>query len=338
MNASTTLTARPAATASPLPRPTLTPRWSVGGDDTFLGPSCVAPLDEARMLLVDECRHAVVVLDENGTLVRRIGAEGSDSGAFRYPTHAVADGCGGFWVTDRWNHRVQRLDASGNVLASVGTYGAAPGEFNEPWGIALLADGRLVVADRSNHRLQILLDDGTPAQTCGRGGYDRAYYEGHGFKEGYVFQRWSALSNRFLPHETLFREQGYTLGTLEYPQGLAACGDGRVLVADPGLCAVLSCTLDAGCVEPLIALSDVGVVLTNVTALGDGLFLAVPDAGNAACLLDADGAHVLVEITGIEHLTACAPGPRGTLWCLDGWNHRLVCYDLRFEPPQGAAT
>ena len=337
MSLSAPSTPRQVPGVSPLPRPILTERWSVGGDGTFLGPSGVALLDQARMLVVDECRHSIAVLDENGALVRRIGTEGTEPGSFRYPTHAVADGRGGFWVTDRWNHRVQRLDASGRVLSTTGSYGPAPGEFNEPWGIALLDDGRLVVSDRSNHRLQVLSGDGAPPWTCGRGGYDRSYYEGGGFKRGYVFQRWSGLSNRFVSHETLFREQGYALGTLEYPQGIAACGDGRVLVADPGLGVVLRCTPGQGSVESLVASRGVRFAPTNVAGLGNGLFVAVADAGHTACLLDAEGAYAFFNVPGIEHLTACALGPGSTLWCLDGWNHRLACYDLDFEPPEGAA-
>jgi hypothetical protein len=336
MNAVTPAAHEPAAISS-LPRLVLTERWSVGADGTFLGPSCVAPLDEALMLVVDECRHTIAIVDENGTVVRRLGAEGSEPGTFRYPTHAVADGQGGFWVTDRWNHRVQHLDASGRPLGATGSYGTAPGPFNEPWGIAVLDDGRLVVADRSNHRVQVLSADGAPVSVCGRGGYDRSYYEAGGFKRGTVFDRWSALANRFLSHETLFREQGYTLGTLEFPQGLAACGDGQVLVADPGIGAIIACDLAQGRVEPLVSLRSVRFVPANVAAFGNGLFVAVADEGCTACLLDAEGKHAFVDVPGIAHLTACVPGPGSTLWCLDGWNHRLACYDLAVEPPQGAS-
>ena len=333
-------TVTPAATESAavlsLPHLILTERWSVGGDDTFLGPSCVAPLDEALVLVVDECRHSIVIVDENGAVVRRLGAEGTEPGTFRYPTHAAADGHGGFWVTDRWNHRVQHLDGSGRVIAAAGSYGTAPGEFNEPWGIAVLDDDRLVVADRSNHRLQVLSADGAPVSACGRGGYDQSYYEGSGFKRGCVFQRWSALANRFVSHETLFRGQNYSLGTLEFPQGVAVCGDGQVLVADAGIGAMLACDLGQGRVERLVSSRGVRFVPTNVSSLGDGLFVSVADEGHTACLFDADGAHAFFNVPGIVHLTACVPGPGATLWCLDGWNHRLACYDLEFGPAEGA--
>jgi hypothetical protein len=317
--------------AERLVRPVLTPRWSVGGDDTLLGPSGLAPLDQGTVLVVDECRHGLVVLDEQGALVRRIGAEGAAPGCLRYPTHAAPDGDGGFWVTDRWNHRVQHLDAGGGFLSSFGAYGSAPGEFNEPWGISAVDDGTLVVSDRSNHRLQVFSADGALVGTCGRGGYDRSHYEGDGFKRGYVFERWGALSNRFLSHETLFCEQGYALGTLEYPQGLAACGDGRVLVADPGLGALLRCTLGGGSVEPMASMSGSRFVATNVTRVGDGLFVAAADAGAVACLLDAEGRSVCFDVPGVEHVTACALGPGSTLWFLDGWNHRIVCCDWALD-------
>ncbi len=367
MSARAIPTSGPKAFAPALPSPVLELCWSVGGDGTFLGPSGVTALDDGLMLVVDECRHGLVVLDENGSVVRRLGEAGSAPGSFRYPTQAVADGDGGFWVTDRWNHRVQRLDASGRVLCAAGSYGPAPGEFNEPWGIAVGDDGRLVVSDRSNHRLQVVSGDGAFVGTCGRGGYDRFYYEGKAFKGGYVYQRWGALSNRFMPHETLFHEQGYTLGTLEYPQGLAACGGGRVLVADPGIGVVLRCTLETGAIEPLTA-PGARPAPTNVAGIGGGLFVAVADAGNAAWLLDAEGCAAqdsaaqdsvaqgsgaqgsgargsgargsvgLFEVPGIEHLTACAPGPGGTLWCLDGWNHRLACYRLELGPVEAPSS
>lgn len=318
----------------PLARPVLTERWRVGAG-AFLGPSHVTPLGGGLMLVVDECQHSVVLLDENGALVRRIGREGSAPGTFRYPTHAAADGAGGFWVTDRWNHRVQHLEASGNALGLVGTYGPDPGQFNEPWGITVLDDRRLVVSDRSNHRLQLLAVDGTVRDALGRGGYDRTYYEGSGFKRGFVFQWWTGLSNRFVSHETLFREQGYALGTLEYPQGVAASDDGRVLVADPGVGAVLACTPGERKVKPLVAPHGVRFVPTNVARLGDGLFVALADAGHTALLFDSEGAFAFFNIPGIEHVTACARGSGSTLWCLDGWRHELVCYDLALEPHEG---
>jgi len=197
--------------------------------------------------------------------------------------------------------------------------------------------GGLVVSDRSNHRLQFLAQDGAVLDALGRGGYDRAYYEGTGFKRGFVFQWWSALSNRFVSHETLFREQGYVLGSLEYPQGVATTDDGRLLVADPGVGAVLVCTPGDETVELLIAPHGVRFVPTNVAGVGDGLLIAVADEGHTAVLFDGEGAFAFFNLPGIEHVTACARGSGSTLWCLDGWRHRLVCYDLAFEPAEGAA-
>ena len=336
MSAAPALAHTPHETA-PLPHCVLTERWRVGGDGTFLGPSGLALLDEGTVLVVDECQHSVAVLDAAGALVRRIGAEGDAPGEFRYPTQAAADGAGGFWVTDRWNHRVQRLDGSGRVITVTGTYGPGPGEFNEPWGVVMLEDGRLVVSDRSNHRLQLLSSEGVVEGTCGQGGYGRPYYEGRRFKHGYIFRRWSAITNRFASHETFFHVEGYALGTLEYPQGIAACGDGRVLVADPGLGVVQGCTPGQGSVEALALLGPGRYVPVNIAALGDGLFLAVADFGNQACLFDDGGGSTLVEVPGIEHLTACVAGPGRTLWCLDGWNHCLVCYGLDIEPAEGTA-
>jgi DNA-binding beta-propeller fold protein YncE len=321
----------------PVPRPVLTERWHVDGG-IFLGPSCVTPLDDGLMLVVDECQHTIALIDEAGAVVRRIGGEGSEPGMFRYPTHAAADGAGGFWVTDRWNHRVQHLDAAGNVIGVVGRYGPEPGEFNEPWGLAVRDHGAgLVVADRSNHRLQLIDEGQAVLDTFGRGGYDRGYYEGSGFKRGVVFQRWSELSNRFVSHETLFREQGYALGSLEYPQGVATTDDGRVLVADPGVGAILACRPRDGTIEPLVAPHAVRFVPTNLAGIGDGLFIAVADLGHTAVLFDGHGAFAFFNLPGIEHVTACARGSGSTLWCLDGWRHRLVCYDLAFEPTEDTA-
>jgi hypothetical protein len=321
-----------ARSTGPLSRPVLHERWQLDG--TLLGPSSIAQLDASQMLVVDECRHELVVLDEDGAVVRRIGGEGAEPGRFRYPTHAVADGEGGAWVTDRWNHRVQHVDAAGRPLNAFGTYGPAAGEFNEPWGVALLDGGNLIVADRANHRLQAVSLDGTPQAIYGRGGCARDYYEGPSFKRGFVFQRWSELFSRFVSHELLFREQGYAVGTLEHPQGIAACGPGRVLVADPGVGAVLVCTLESGEIELFWRPRGIHLVPTSITALRDGLYLVAADAGPTACLLDASGRHVLFNVPGLEHLTACAPGPGSTLWCLDGWNRRLVCFDFELAPAE----
>jgi len=321
-----------------LPQPVLTPRWRRAGEGFLFGPSAVTPLGDGLMLLIDECRHSLLVVDEQGQTVRRLGREGSEPGAFRYPTHAVADGHGGIWVTDRWNHRVQHLALSGEVSSVFGSYGQAPGEFNEPWGIAVLDDGRLVVADRSNHRLQVFTHDGRFISAAGRSGYARAHYEGRGFKSGYVYQRWLGLSNRFVPQDTLFREQGYRVGTLEQPEGLATSDGGRVLVADPGVGAVLACSPASGEVEMLTQFNGIRFAPTSLCALGGGLTAAVADAGRTLCLLDEQGVYRFVNVPGLEHLTACAPGSGSTLWCLDGWNSQLVCCDLAFAPEDEEAS
>ncbi|MBN1916579.1 MAG: NHL repeat-containing protein [Verrucomicrobia bacterium] len=321
-----------------LRRPVFTPRWERVAGELLFGPSGIVPLGDGQTLLVDECHHSLVVVDEEGHLVQRLGREGAEPGAFRYPTQAVVDGRGGIWVTDRWNHRVQHLTLTGEVLGVFGAYGRAPGTFNEPWGITVLDGERLVVADRCNHRLQVFRTDGELVATLGRGGYDRAHYEGRGFKSGYVYQRWLGQADRFSRLDTLFREQGYTLGTLEHPQGLVAISGDRILIADPGIGAVLVCSLATGEVEPFAASNGLRFSPTNVCALGDGLVAAVADAGRTLCLLDEQGGRRFSNVPGIEHLTSCATGPDATLWCLDGWNSRLVCYNVAFEPDDEEAS
>jgi sugar lactone lactonase YvrE len=88
-----------------------------------------------------------------------IGARGSGSNQFAYPTGVVVDASGRIYVADYGNNRIVRLDdISGAGWTAFGRQGSGINQFAYPTGVAVDARGRIYVADMSNSRI-VRMDD-----------------------------------------------------------------------------------------------------------------------------------------------------------------------------------
>ena len=104
---------------------------------------------------------SIFEVDENGSLLRRIGSQGSGDGNFSDPCEMVLTQDGKIVVADYSNHRIQILERNGTFVKKFGSNGTGDGQFKNPWGVALSKDNELFVTDRMNHRVQVFDLNGT---------------------------------------------------------------------------------------------------------------------------------------------------------------------------------
>ena len=117
-----------------------------------------------RLFVTDTGAHTIVVLDQSGKQLAKIGERGEQPGQFNYPTYTWLDTKGRLFVTDSLNFRTQiidtRPDTLGKVLGAFGTMGDNRGEAPRQKGIALDSFGHVYVTDSLLSAIQIFSDSG----------------------------------------------------------------------------------------------------------------------------------------------------------------------------------
>ena len=119
--------------------------------------------------------HCILVFDETGKFVRKIGGQGDRDGQFKSPIDVTFLNDDEILVADECNHRIQQLNVqTGNFVKSFGKEGSGDGEFEYPTGVCITSDGCfIVVADCGNNRIQVFTMDGEPVFKFGDSGPER---------------------------------------------------------------------------------------------------------------------------------------------------------------------
>lgn len=112
-----------------------------------------------RLYVADTMAHQVVVFDEAGVEVQRVGTRGAGAGEFNFPTSLAASG-NVIYVNDTMNFRVQSLDLEGNSLGVFGQQGDGSGQFAHSKGISVDAQGHVYIADALSNHIQMFDPDG----------------------------------------------------------------------------------------------------------------------------------------------------------------------------------
>lgn len=126
--------------------------------------------------VIETGMHRLVVLNENGEILRTIGKRGTGRGEFNFPTHIWIDQKGLIYVVDAMNFRVQVLDKNGTILSVFGSNGDATGNFASPKGIATDTYGNIYVADALFHAVQVFDIDGHYLYTFGSQGQEEGQF------------------------------------------------------------------------------------------------------------------------------------------------------------------
>lgn len=210
------------------------------------GPSGLTIDRYGRVLVADTHFYRVLIYDQKGRILQQIGdgLQGSTPGRFGYPTDAVIDRAGNFYVAEYGDFdRIQAFTPSGVFIRQWGGHGYDPGQFLRPRALTIDEDDLLYVADSCNHRIQVFNTSGELVRMWGRRGtgagqmafpYDiclapdgTLYVCEYGNSRVQHFDR----SGQSLG---LWGEPGREPGMLDNPYGLAVDSEGAVSVIDSG--------------------------------------------------------------------------------------------------------
>ncbi len=214
------------------------PEYSVGRPEKI----CLLP--DGRLAVADTHYHRVILFDQEGTEVGRLGGFGKDAGQFIFPVATACDDAGNLYVCEYGgNDRIQKFSPDDRFLLSIGGYGTEPGQFQRPSGMVCRGD-RLYVVDAFNNRIQVFSTDGAFVEILGADlgaaspelnyPYDIALSPADElFVVEYGAGRVSRLDlkGRLLGR---FGANGSGDGQFKTPWGLAVDKHARVFVADTG--------------------------------------------------------------------------------------------------------
>ncbi len=143
-------------------------------------------------------RHSVIVMDQQGKLVRQLGKTGTGAGEFSFPNQAAADSRGRLYVTNGNDGRVDMFGSDGNYVGPLAT-GNNTGSVGLPRGIVVDNLDRLYVVDSVGCTVEV--------------------FDVSGDKPSFLYS---------------FGGPGTGGGELSYPVGIAVDSTGRIYVADRG--------------------------------------------------------------------------------------------------------
>jgi len=210
------------------------------------GASALTVGPDGLIYVADTWNHIVVVLDQDGKVVRQLGQRGAltdngdatdpalNPGLFFGPRGVVVVN-DEIFVTDTGNERVQVFGKDGTFLRAFGGFGTGDGQLQEPTGIAVAPDGNIYVADSGNGRIAVFTPAGDfvrniPVESwSGQLGVDRLNALAFG-EDGILYLT--------TPSRALVEAyDGSTFVTVESPDisrpvGVAVANGGMLLVTD----------------------------------------------------------------------------------------------------------
>ena len=138
-------------------------------------PAGIAVNSKGVIAVADSVGHCILVFDETGKFVRKIGSYGDKDGQLENPTDVTFLNDDEILVADEFNHRIQQLNVqTGNFVKSFGKKGRGDGGFKNPASVCITSDGRFIVAaDFNNSRIQVFTLDGELVFKFGDNGPER---------------------------------------------------------------------------------------------------------------------------------------------------------------------
>ncbi|XP_071944264.1 tripartite motif-containing protein 2-like [Antedon mediterranea] len=123
-------------------------------------PKGVTVNQKTRMLYVAdrECHCVFKFNIDDGSLLGKIGSEGSKPGQMKTPMDIALTKDGHVFVADCDNSRIQMFDANDKLIKILIGYGEEDGKVRGPQGIILDMDENIIAS--SNHKLQLFDQDG----------------------------------------------------------------------------------------------------------------------------------------------------------------------------------
>lgn len=119
------------------------------------GLNFIACSKKGNIILTTEENH-VLILDEEGEIIKCFGTTGRDDGQFQYIQGVCINSLDQILIADRGNHRIQLFDQDGNFLNSF----ESENEEYMPCGIAVDKSNNMFVIDYECSRLVAYEPDG----------------------------------------------------------------------------------------------------------------------------------------------------------------------------------
>jgi DNA-binding beta-propeller fold protein YncE len=216
-------------------------QWAPPDSDGALGrfsqPTGVAYDPAGRLIVADSVQGDLVVFDQQGKYLGRIGGEQLS----RPAGIAVDPERGRLFVADVTAHQVVVMTLGGQPIRRLGTRGTELGEFNFPTNVAVDPSGRLYVSDTLNFRVQQFDADLKPVRQIGRGGNLPGYFaqpkglgvdrEGHLYVIDAHFEAVQVFDSQGRLLMT-FGEEGRGRGQFWLPAGICVDSNNRIWIAD----------------------------------------------------------------------------------------------------------
>ena len=133
--------------------------------EDIIRPNGIAVDQDGMMYVTDASSHSLLKFDKCGTLLRKTGSKGNQSGQFNFPTEVLVVNSELIYVADCNNHRIQVFDKNLKFCRKFGSYGSKLGELDCPTDLAYSKNnGFLFITDSNNHRIQVFKLDGKPVK------------------------------------------------------------------------------------------------------------------------------------------------------------------------------
>ena len=205
-------------------------------------PTGFAVNSKGVIAVADHDGHCILIVDETGKFVRKLGGQGDKDGQFESPSDVTFLNDDEILVADKCNHRIQQLNVqTGNFVKSFGKKRSGDGEFMNPTSVCITSNGRfIVVASYGNNRILVFTMDGEPVFKLGNNGPERldrpldcVCYE----EKFFVTEKNNNCVKVFDERGQFlykFGEKGNGDGQLIRPFGLCVDKYGNLLVCDVG--------------------------------------------------------------------------------------------------------
>ena len=138
-------------------------------------PTGIAVNSKGVIAVVVKKGHCILIFDEKGKFVRKLGCHGNNDGQFNLPVDVTFLSDDEILVADQCNHRIQLFNVqTGNFVKCFGREGTGDGEFKFPSSVCIRSEGHfVVVVDCVNSRVQVLTMDGEPVLKFGDSGPEK---------------------------------------------------------------------------------------------------------------------------------------------------------------------
>lgn len=123
--------------------------------DSLRLPAGIAVESEGSVLVADRGNHCIWRLQQNGSVLLKIGTKGHGPGELYLPYGVATFKDGSIAVSESGNNRISIFSPSGSFLKHFGRRGVEPGMFNHPRHMCVTNQNELIVADELNQRLQL---------------------------------------------------------------------------------------------------------------------------------------------------------------------------------------